>query len=119
MTVEVLGIELVGHHGVLQDERRRGQRFVVDVWLEAADERATVSDSIDDAVDYRAVLAIVQETSTARDYHLLEALASAIAERLVAELSVASVRVRVRKPDVRLALPVDHAAVTVERRRAV
>jgi 7,8-dihydroneopterin aldolase/epimerase/oxygenase len=116
MKIEIVGIELLGYHGVLDEERRQGQRFAVDVWLETADERAAESDAIDDAVDYRNVVAVVREVSDARPYHLLEALASAIAERLVGLSRVASVRVRVRKPDVQLELPVDHAAVTVERR---
>jgi dihydroneopterin aldolase len=115
MTIEVLGIELVGYHGVLEEERRQGQQFVVDVWLESSDERAAETDTIDDAVDYRDVAAVVREVSEARAYHLLEALASAMAERLLGLSRVASVRVRVRKPDVQLDLPVEHAAVTVER----
>jgi 7,8-dihydroneopterin aldolase/epimerase/oxygenase len=115
VTVEVIGIELVGYHGVLEEERRRGQRFLVDVWLEPADERAAVSDSIEDAVDYREVVALVHEVSEARAYQLLEALATAIADRLRSALAVSGVRVRVRKPDVELELPVEHAAVTVTR----
>jgi dihydroneopterin aldolase len=115
MTIEVVGIELLGYHGVLEEERRQGQRFVVDVWLETADERATETDTIDDAVDYRDVVAVVREVSEARPYHLLEALAAAIAERLLGLAGVAGARVRVRKPDVQLELPVEHAAVTVER----
>ena len=115
MTVEVLGIELRGYHGVLEEERRRGQRFLVDVWLEPADGQAAVSDAIEDAVDYRAVVAAVREVSEARAYQLLEALATAIAESLRRGFPVTSVRVRVRKPDVELELPVEHAAVTVER----
>jgi dihydroneopterin aldolase len=115
VTVEVLGIELVGYHGVFEDERRRGQRFLVDVWLEPIDERAAASDEIEDAVDYRDVVALVREVSEGTAYHLLEALAAAIADRLMGGLPVAKVRVRVRKPDVELALPVEHAAVIVER----
>ena len=115
MRIEVIGIELVGYHGVLAEERSQGQRFVVDVWLEAADERAAETDTIDDALDYRDVVAVVREVSEARAYHLLEALATAIAERLLGLSHVASVRVRVRKPEVQLELPVEHAAVTVER----
>jgi dihydroneopterin aldolase len=115
MRIEVVGIELLGYHGVLENERRQGQRFVVDVWLETADERAAETDAIDDAVDYRDVVAVVREVSEGNAYHLLEALASAIAERLLELSRVASVRVRVRKPDVELELPVEHAAVTVER----
>jgi dihydroneopterin aldolase len=115
MTIEVVGIELLGYHGVLEKERRQGQRFLVDVWLETADERAAETDAIDDAVDYRDVVAVVREVSEANAYHLLEALAAAIAERLRGLAGVAGARVRVCKPEVQLELPVEHSAVTVER----
>jgi 7,8-dihydroneopterin aldolase/epimerase/oxygenase len=118
VVVEVLGIELHGFHGVLEDERREGQRFVVDVWLEPADGAAAMTDRIEDAVDYREVVALVREISDARSYRLLEAFSAALAEQLVQRLPVARVRVRVRKPEVRLGLPVEHAAVTSERRRS-
>jgi dihydroneopterin aldolase len=65
------------------------------------------------------VVAIVQEVSDGRAYHLLEALATALAEELLERLAAGRVRVRVRKPEVRLALPVEHAAVLVERYRGV
>jgi dihydroneopterin aldolase len=118
VTVEVLGIELHGFHGLLEEERREGQRFVVDVWLEPTDGAAGETDRIEDAVDYRDVVALVREVSDARAYRLLEAFSAALAGRLVERLPVARVRVRVRKPDVRLGLPVEHAAVTSERRRS-
>ena len=116
MTIELHGIELHGFHGVLEAERREGQRFLVDVDLDLAGETAATTDRIEDAVDYRDVVATVAGVSEGRAYHLLEAFASAIAEALVARFPVTSVRVRVRKPDVVLAHPVDHAAVVVERR---
>jgi dihydroneopterin aldolase len=52
-----------------------------------------------------------------RDYHLLESLSSALVDELFARFAVTRARVRVRKPDVALALPVRHAAVLAERRR--
>ena len=117
MTIELYGIVLHGFHGVLDDERRDGQRFLVDVELDLEHDRAAASDRIEDAVDYRTVVARVAEISAARAYHLLEAFAAAIADALLAELPVSSVRVRVRKPDVVLEPPVEYAAVSVERRR--
>ena len=116
MTIELRGIELFGYHGVLDSERRDGQRFLVDLELDLADESAAATDSIGDAVDYRDVVAAVVEISDERAYHLLEAFATAIAEVLIARFPLARTRVRVRKPDVVLARPVDHAAVIVERR---
>jgi dihydroneopterin aldolase len=118
MTIELQGIELRAFHGVLDDERREGQRFLVDLELDLADETAAATDAIEDAVDYRDVVETLVEVSDARAYHLLEAFATAIADALLARFSLSRARVRVRKPDVVLARPVDHAAVVVERRRS-
>jgi dihydroneopterin aldolase len=113
--VELHGLELYAFHGVLPVERGQGQRFLVDVRLEPRDASSGRTDDIADAVDYRTVVAVVQEISGARAFHLLEALAVAIAEALLARLPLVRVEVTVRKPDVVLAVPVQHAAVTVER----
>ena len=118
MTIELQGIELHGFHGVLEDERRDGQRFLVDLELDLADETAAASDAIEDAVDYRDVVETIVAVSDGRAYRLLEAFAAAIADALVARFPLTRARVRVRKPDVVLARPVDHAAVIVERRPA-
>lgn len=117
MTIELAGLELFGYHGVLDKEREQGQRFVVDVWLEVSDTTAGHTDLIEDAVDYRRVVALVREISDGRAYHLLEALATALAEALIERFPLEKARVRVRKPDVRLELPLDYAAVDVERTR--
>jgi dihydroneopterin aldolase len=115
MTIELHGIILHGYHGVLDEERRDGQRFLVDVELDLESEQAARSDRIVDAVDYRAVVARVREISDARAYHLLEAFSAAIADALLEDWSASAVRVRVRKPDVVLDPPVEYAAVSVER----
>lgn len=115
MTIELRAIELFGFHGVLEHERREGQRFLVDVELDYENEAAAASDRIEDAIDYREVVAAVVEVSDGRAYHLLEAFATALASELTARFPVGRVRVRVRKPDVVLPRPVEHAAVVVER----
>jgi dihydroneopterin aldolase len=117
VTIELSGILLHGYHGVLEEERRDGQRFLVDVELDLEGEPGAASDLIADAVDYRQVVAVVREVSDGTAFHLLEAFAAALADALLAGLPVTAVRVRVRKPDVVLDPPVEHAAVSVERRR--
>jgi dihydroneopterin aldolase len=116
VTIELHGIELHAFHGVLHDERREGQRFLVDLELEPVDTTAASTDRIEDAVDYRDVVAAVMEVSDGHAYHLLEALATALADALVTRFPLQRARVRVRKPDVVLPRPVQHAAVVVERR---
>jgi 7,8-dihydroneopterin aldolase/epimerase/oxygenase len=113
ITVEIRDLRLFGRHGVHAEERERGQDFLFDVELEVG-ERGT-SDRLEDAVDYVEVARAVREVSDARDYALLEALASAVADELQARFSPERVRVRVRKPEVRPAGLEGAVAATVTR----
>jgi len=113
--IQLHGLALHGYHGALEHERRDGQRFLFDVELEVGE--AGASDRLEDAVDYRDVAACVREVSDGRAYTLLEALATALADELLARFPVERVEVRVRKPDVVLDPPVEVAAVTALRER--
>ena len=99
IAVEVRDLRVFGRHGVHEEERERGQDFVFDVELEVV-ERGT-SDRLEDAVDYVEVARAVQEVSDARQYALLEALVSAVADELERRFAPERLRVRVRKPEVR------------------
>jgi 2-amino-4-hydroxy-6-hydroxymethyldihydropteridine diphosphokinase/dihydroneopterin aldolase len=113
--VELRGLELYGYHGVLEQERERGQRFVYDIELEVGERGA--GDRIEEAVDYRRVAETVRDVNDRR-FDLLEALATAVADTLLARFPVEGVRVRVRKPEVRPAgIEVEFSAVTAERTR--
>jgi dihydroneopterin aldolase len=116
MRIELRGLSLHGHHGVLEHERRDGQRFLFDVELDVGE--AGSSDRLEDAVDYREVAACVREVSDGRAFRLLEALATALADELLVRFPPAErAEVRVRKPDVVLDPPVEVAAVSAVRER--
>jgi 7,8-dihydroneopterin aldolase/epimerase/oxygenase len=112
--VELEGLEVFGRHGVEDDERREGRPFFYDVALEVSE--AARSDRIEDAVDYREVAELVRVVSDERRFDLLEALAAAVADLLLARFDVERVRVRVRKQKP-YGVPAEWAAATVERRR--
>jgi dihydroneopterin aldolase len=113
LTVELVGLEVFGRHGVDDDEREHGRVFLYDV---ALDVRPPASDRLEDTVDYRAVAACVREVSDAREYRLIESLAGAVADELAARFAADRVRVRVRKPGISPAgLTVEHSAATAER----
>jgi 7,8-dihydroneopterin aldolase/epimerase/oxygenase len=118
MRIELVGLMVFGHHGYLDEERRLGQRFLVDLWVDV-DEQAISSDRIEDTVDYRGVATLVREVFAGPPRLLLESLAGAIADGAMSGFEeIQRVRVRVRKPDVVLEPPVEHAAVIVERMRS-
>ena len=110
MRIELTGIELNGFHGVLDDERREGQRFRFDVVVELAE---PAEDDIDAAVDYRDLVACVREVSDGEAFQLLETLAAAVADELRRRFPLERAQVRVAKPAVEL--EGGQAAVVLER----
>jgi dihydroneopterin aldolase len=117
MTIELYGLVVFGRHGYLEEERRRGQRFLVDLWVDV-DESASVSDRIEDTVDYRRIVGFVQDVFAGPEHLLLEGLAGTVADGILERFAeVGRTRVRIRKPDVVLDPPVEYAAVVVERFR--
>ena len=114
--IEVHGLELRGFHGVLDEEREAGQRFLFDVDLLAHD-AGIRSDQLGDTVDYTAVVERIEAINGEGRFNLIEALAAAIADDLLEHFPAAHVKVRVRKPEVRLAAPAEYTAATVERGR--
>ena len=115
MTIELKSLVLFGHHGYLEEERRLGQRFLVDLWVDVDDDAAS-SDDLDETVDYRYLASLVREVFAGPERLLLEGLAGAVVDGILERFAaVERVRVRVRKPDVVLDPPVEHAAVIVER----
>jgi dihydroneopterin aldolase len=113
VTIELVGLEVFGRHGVDEDERGQGRTFVYDVTLEIP---APTSDRLDETVDYREVAASVREVSDGAQYRLIELLASAVADELAARFPAQRVRVRVRKPGISPAgLTVAYSAATAER----
>ncbi|MGH3003709.1 MAG: dihydroneopterin aldolase [Gaiellaceae bacterium] len=113
MKVELQGLHLFGYHGVEEEEKNLGQPFLYDVELEVGERGA--NDVLAEAVDYTQVAHAIRELNKQR-FDLLEALATAVADMIMDRFAPESVRVRVRKPQVRPAgLTVEWSAVTVVR----
>jgi dihydroneopterin aldolase len=113
VTVELVGLEVFGRHGVDEEEREQGRTFFYDVALEVG---APAGDRLEDTVDYRAVAACVREVSDAAQYRLIENLAAAVADELASRFPADRVRVRVRKPGISPAgLAVEYSAATAKR----
>ena len=97
--IELRGLELFGHHGVTEEERERGQRFVYDVELEVGERGA--NDRIEDAVDYREVAATVRRGRTTAASRCSRRSPPRSRTRWSSSFPVERVTVRVRKPEVR------------------
>jgi dihydroneopterin aldolase len=111
------GMKFFGRHGVLPSERSRGQRFLVDVEVETDLGEAGRADALSKTLDYRKIHAAAREIAEGPPMSLIEAVAEAIAGRVLALPRVQAVTVRVRKPEVVLGGPLEAATVEVRRTR--
>jgi dihydroneopterin aldolase len=116
--VEIRGLSIYTHHGVTEAEREVGQRLVLDVSFDVPDCDATVTDRLEDTINYSEACDIVALAATERSYRTLERLANVIAERLAERFGCESVRVRAAKPEPPLPLALEEVAVAVGRERA-
>jgi dihydroneopterin aldolase len=115
---QVTGLTLHGRHGALEAERSLGQHFLVDVSLTADVGNALASDRVEDTIHYGHVIKAVVATFETRWFNLIEALAAAIADDLVARFpKIERVRVTVHKPHAPVAAIISDLAVSVERQR--
>lgn len=115
VTIEVTGLSLFTHHGVTAAEREVGQRLVLDLRLEVGDCDATVTDLVEDTVDYGVVCERVSYVAQQRSYKTLERLCSAIADRLLADFDAEEVWVKATKPEPPIPLAVEQVSVEVWR----
>jgi 7,8-dihydroneopterin aldolase/epimerase/oxygenase len=102
---------------VLAEEIARPQPFEIDLDVETRLLDAGASDDLVQTIDYGPVVETVCKLAESSHYALLESLASAIADAVLADPRVDAVMVAVRKLRPPLAADVATVGVRISRRR--
>jgi dihydroneopterin aldolase len=118
VTIEISGLSLFTHLGVTAAEREVGQRLLLDIRLDAGECDATITDRIEDTIDYGQVCEVANLVAQQRTYRTLERLCAAIADRLLSQYDAHAVWVKAAKPEPPFALPVTEVSVEVWREAA-
>jgi dihydroneopterin aldolase len=113
VTIEITGLSLYTHHGVEAAEREVGQRLIFDLSFEVGECDATVTDRVEDTIDYADVCQQVALAAQERSYKTLERLCSAVADRMIDGYGAEAVTVRATKPEPPIPLPVDEVSVEI------
>ncbi|MBO0767252.1 MAG: dihydroneopterin aldolase [Solirubrobacterales bacterium] len=115
VTIEISGLSLYTHMGVSAAEREVGQRLVIDIRMDVGESDATITDRLDDTVDYGEVCNTVALAAQARSYKTLERLCGAIADRLIEDYEIHAVWIKAAKPEPPIPLAVGEVSVEVWR----
>lgn len=116
--IEIRGLRVFAHHGVLAHEQRDGQTFVIDLTLEVDLAAAAISDDLADTVHYgetaERVAAAVQSTR----FDLIERLAGHLLDVVLAgDPRITAAEVRIAKPQAPIQADLDEVAVRLRRTR--
>jgi len=115
--IEIKQLELYAHHGVYTEEKKLGQRFVLNARLEVDATRAARQDDLATSVDYSAVCLLMQQWMTENNCRLIETVADRLAREILLQFPVVQgITLEVQKPNAPIPLHFDRVSVTVERR---
>lgn len=89
-----------GYHGLFNEEKTLGQRFIVDAELHTSLKQAGQSDEMQDSIDYGRVYDVIKAVVEGKPKNLIEAVAEAVAENLLAEFpTLDACVIEITKPD--------------------
>lgn len=115
--ITLRGMRFAGRHGALPGEQLTPQPFEVDVVMALDLAPAAASDDLADTVDYAAVFDLVRSIVEGQSLRLVEAVAGAIADAVLAAHAVDEVEVAVRKLQAPLPGKFETVEVRLRRRR--
>ena len=114
--LSIKDIEFIGHCGITEEERIVGQRISADIEVTLDLSKATVSDRLEDTVDYVSLCDKVVSIGRGESYHLLETLAERVAREILQGFTVSEVTVRLRKYPAHVEAIKGHFEVEVTRK---
>lgn len=116
--IHVTRIAVFAHHGLHAEETKLGQRFYISLTAEADLAPAGRSDDVAETVSYVDLVDIAVRCATQRTFRLIEGLAEAIADGILAAVPrVDRIVVKVEKPSAPVPAVLETVAVEIERSR--
>lgn len=114
--IRIEEMEFYAFHGHYKEEQIVGNRFLVDLELEADLEAPSISDSLEDAVNYQVAYRVVKDEMKKHTSNLLEHIGKRILDAIYRELDgVSSVTVTIRKMNPPMGGPIRNVSVTMTR----
>lgn len=111
-------LNIYAYHGVHEEEKIKGQNFVLDikVWLDLT--APCKSDDVNDTVSYSEIIKKVTEAFTVTKYDLLERAAEVVVQTIFrAFAAVSECELLLKKPEAPIKADFSYVAVEIRRKR--
>ena len=116
--ITLTGLRANAFHGVLEEERRTGQVFIIDVTVHLDLRAAGASDELAQTIHYGELAEEIVAAVESDPVDLIETVAERIAQVVLAHNAAQLVQVTVHKPSAPISVPFADVSVTIMRGRA-
>ena len=114
--IKITNLEIYAYHGVLEEEKQKGQVFFVNLKLYMPLRKPGLSDVLQDAVNYDEVCTVVVDVFTKEVYDLIEKAAEKTVEELMHRFpALEAVEMELRKPDAPITCAPEDVSVNIYR----
>lgn len=116
--ISVKNLKVFAHHGVLPEEKQKGQYFYLDIDIFGDFLIPCLTDSVEDTVNYDEVCSCAYKAMTENTFDLIERAAQVVCDSIFKQFdNVNEIEVTLKKPHAPVKCDIDYAAVTIRRRR--
>ncbi len=107
-----------GYHGVHPEERKLGQRFIVNFCYQTKKKHDIKINNLTDTVDYTKVYDIIKHILEEKEFHLLEVCANTLLDSVLAKFPrIIHAKVNIQKPSVPINGSLNSVEIEMERNR--
>lgn len=109
-------LEVFANHGVLQEEKTLGQKFLVSTEIYLTTRKAGITDALPLSINYAQVCQFINEFLQENTFNLLEAVAENLVLSLMVRFKLANgMKLSIKKPWAPIGLPLDFVSVEIKR----
>jgi len=116
--ITLSGLRANAFHGVLAEERRTGQVFILDVTVHLELRNAAANDDLAQTIHYGELAEEIVSAVERDPVDLIETVAERVAQLVLAHEAARIVEVTVHKPSAPITVPFDDVSVTIVRGHA-
>lgn len=114
--IRIKNLRIFAYHGVLPQEKKTGQDFIVNVTMHTDTRAAGLSDDLTRTTNYANVCECIRKTMTEKSYDLIETVAEKVATNvLLAFPLVEEIDVEIQKPNAPVDEDFDYMSVEIHR----
>lgn len=114
--IRINGLEIYANHGVFEEEKKLGQKFIVNCILYLECREAGLSDELEKSIHYGEVCSEITKFMAKNTYSLIEAVAEYLAADLFMKFDlIRGMDLEIVKPWAPIGLPVQSVSVAIHR----